>query len=698
MAADGEVSIHQAEDRYKNLFLAQTYILELLIKGLSLVTVLSELIRIIEAQIDGMAGTIRLIGEHGLTGVAGPSLPKEIRELMNGRVPDPHSTSCGAAVFYRKAIFTGEIATDPIWENDREKALSLGYRSCWSSPIFAPRGEVIGTFAMYFHEPRLPTEAESNLIKDATLTAALVIQHAQNQDELKKAVSLLHATIESTADGILAVDLNGKITAANRRFIELWRVPGSIIKDQGRQPILEYLKYQIIRPDEFHWTTQSLCRPADSDVFETLELRDGRYVELYSMPQSPDGVCAGRVFSFRDITQRRLAELAATTANRARTYFLANISHEIRTPLGILLGYADLLARGEESGLRAQFMEKINENGAILLEIVDEILNLSKAEFDKVDIDIQPYPIRDVIDQAIQSLLPRCRDKHIRFEVKVSKDLPSSVMTDRTKFKQIIFNVIGNAIKFTEQNGSVRLTVEYEPPETLNMLVRDTGVGIPLDRQPFLFRPFEQADMSYTRQFGGTGLGLALSRRIAEALGGTVALVNSAPGKGSTFQIKIHAPSASETQGEKQFSFTPPAAVRDTKGTGLISAATPRLKNMKVLLAEDSKDNQALVSRFLKMSGAQVDIAENGEEAVQQAFEKPYDVILMDIQMPVKDGFEATQDLRQNNYHGPIVALTAHAMKEEKDRSKQIGFDDYLTKPVSRQALEEALARYTRTH
>lgn len=374
----------------------------------------------------------------------------------------------------------------------------------------------------------------------------------------------------------------------------------------------------------------------------------------------------------------------AQEASRAKSAFLANVSHEIRTPLGAMLGFTEMLKEDESlSEEQRNTIETILRNGQQLLRIVDEILDISKVESERIQIEYIPFSLPALLDDVVHLLKGRAEEKGIDLKVKYQK-LPEFIISDSTRLRQILINVIGNAIKFTDE-GYVEL--EARCNKNLQFRVTDTGIGISPEQRGNLFQPFAQADSSTTRRFGGTGLGLFLSRKLARLLGGDVILDKSAAGKGSSFLITV-------------------AYQKADHGRDL--PAVPEENHMRhsfkaissVLIVDDASDNRDLFSRYLKKLGVEenaIEMAQNGIEAVEKARNKTYDLILMDIQMPQMDGFQALEELKKKNYKGYVVALTAHAMKGDEEKCLAAGFDGYLQKPLSREALREILIK-TSTH
>ena len=374
----------------------------------------------------------------------------------------------------------------------------------------------------------------------------------------------------------------------------------------------------------------------------------------------------------------------AESASRAKSQFLANMSHEIRTPLGAIVGFADLLRDPKLlDSERAEYTEIIHRTGLNLSKIINDILDLSKVEADHIEIEQVSLSIRDLLSDAFRLLDLRAREKNVQLSWSVDGDVPDAIRSDPLRLRQILMNVIGNAIKFTDSGGSVRLECRREFAEAevaLAFRVRDTGIGLEPAQQHLLFEPFAQADASPMRRFEGAGLGLALSRRLARMLGGDVSLEKSAPGVGSEFLIRIH---LAENLSEHSS-----GAVQAPLATN-----THELAGHRVLVIDDNVDNRLLLQRILGKRGLTVDVAQNGVEGINRALATEYDALIMDVQMPVLDGYSAARRLRQAGYLVPIVALTAHAMREDRYKCLEAGYSDYLTKPIRPADLDAALAR-----
>ncbi len=388
-------------------------------------------------------------------------------------------------------------------------------------------------------------------------------------------------------------------------------------------------------------------------------------------------------------------QLQTSEASASQSRFLANMSHEIRTPLTAILGFTDLALDSVERGSDLETtLVGIRRNSLHLLNLITDLLDLEKVEAGRIEVEYRTVRLQVLMDEVIADARLDAREKNIKVSFLAETDLPDFFATDPLRLRQILSNLMSNAVKFTNQ-GQIVLHASYRAFKNRSFLdfgVEDTGVGISKEAESRLFLPFMQIDSSLTRQYGGTGLGLVLARRLANLLGGDVSLKSSSPGNGSTFVASVEILDPRWAVGVHSRGAQEPVITTRARLAAdhlLLDA----LDNVSILLVEDSIDNQTIVSRFLRSAGAKVDLASNGREGAEKGLVGHYMIILMDIQMPEVDGYEAFKRLRDGGYKGRVLALTAHALESERRRARIAGFDDYLTKPLSRQALVDAIRR-----
>jgi Amt family ammonium transporter len=365
------------------------------------------------------------------------------------------------------------------------------------------------------------------------------------------------------------------------------------------------------------------------------------------------------------------------------------MSHEIRTPMTAVLGYADVLLANLDDPDSVKAAKTIKRNGEFLLEIINGILDLSKIEAGKLAIErIRCSPSQIVCDVVVLMRV-RAEAKGLPITIEYAGEIPETIISDPTRLRQILLNLVGNAVKFSD-HGEIRLRTQLVRTlgsgPALRFDVIDQGIGMTAEQLARLFRPFTQADASTARRFGGTGLGLTISKRLAEMLGGTIC-VTSTPGQGSTFSVTVD---TGPLEGVRMLRLLDDTSSLERVSTPLVGA---RALDCRVLLADDCPDNLDLVAYVLRASGATVMVADNGAMAVELALAKrddgkPFDVIVMDMQMPILDGYDATRQLRASGYAGPIIALTAHAMPDELERALAVGCNAYATKPIDGRLLE----------
>ncbi|MCK8515438.1 ATP-binding protein [Methylonatrum kenyense] len=525
--------------------------------------------------------------------------------------------------------------------------------------------------------------------------------------------AVFRTVLESMIEGVIVSDMDGRFLVFNAAAQELLGQGATEIGPEGWSE-----QYRL-----FYADGKTLCRSEDiplaramsGEVVDREELiiraprrEEDTYISVSARPLwSETGAQLGGVVVFHDIsgskrTENELREASnqAEEASRTKSEFLANMSHEIRTPLTAVLGFADLLLDSDlgESD-RLNYIQGVRRNSEHLLNLISDILDLSKLQANKVLVERADFSLHQLLHEIASVMQVRAYEKGLGFHVVYDTAIPVRIRNDVTRIRQILINLLSNAIKFTRR-GSVTLSCRCLDPGTdqsrLEFSVSDTGLGMSKAEIDKLFQPFHQANLSTTREFGGTGLGLAICQSLTEALGGEMG-VESQPGKGSVFRLELCQPVDANAEMVAEH-----CGVKDGAGQMGGPAANKQSLSGRILLAEDGLDNQFLISTMLIRQGLDVDIAGDGQKAVDMALqamadEKAYDLILMDIQMPRLDGYGATASLRSKGYTSPIVALTAHAMAGEHERCLAAGCDDYLTKPILRPKLVEAVTAYLRS-
>jgi PAS domain S-box-containing protein len=527
---------------------------------------------------------------------------------------------------------------------------------------------------------------------------AIAIENARLYAEAKRQRQYFETLIENSPVAIVTLDRDHRIASINPAF----------------EALFHYTQAEVVGGDldEFVATPETL----EEALALTRDLHDrpirgiGRRrrkdgtivdVEFAGVPVIVDGERVGAMGLYHDITELEAARRAADDANQAKSSFLAAMSHEIRTPMNAIIGMSGLMLDTPLDEEQRDYAETIQTSGEALLTIINDILDFSKIEAGRIDLEAEPFDLRRSVQSAVGVLAPAAAKKGIALSSRVDAAIPGRYRGDAGRIRQMILNLLSNAVKFTSE-GRVELSATGHrlahpadaAPERWEIAidVHDTGIGIPPDRMGRLFQSFSQADASISRRFGGTGLGLVISRRLAEAMDGSLTAESSGvPGEGSTFRLRLTLPALPSAPEERSSSEAPQRATLDA---GLASRHP-----LRILLAEDNPVNQKLALRLLERMGYGAQVASDGLEVITALEDSTYDLVLMDVEMPGLDGLEATRRIRTRwpDRGLRIVAMTANAMSGDREACLAAGMDDYLSKPIRDHELASALERTTPT-
>jgi PAS domain S-box-containing protein len=699
----------------------RTHVLELVAGGEPLSGVLEALIRGAEQLYPAMLCSILLLDSDGKTfakGVA-PSLPDAYNQALEGLAIGIGVGSCGTAAFTGQRVIVEDIATHPYWAPYKELAASAGLGSCWSQPIVASDGQVLGTFAIYHREVHTPAENDIHFIEQCARLAGIALEKNLVAEKLQRSEAHYRLLTEDVQDVVWKTDSNLIITyispsderirgfrpdeVIGQHVLELFNEEGQARVSRIMQERGEMIR-QGIHLGSITFEAQHHCK-------------DGHLVwgDVLSKPEYDS---SGKIIGYhgitRDVTERKNAEVELTrhrehleelveqrttalsiakevaeAASRAKSTFLANMSHELRTPMNAIMGMTGLALRNATDPKLRDQLNKVTQASHHLLHVINDILDISKIEAERLSLNAVEFVLATPLESLSNLALPAATAKGLTLSLNIASDLASQPLKgDFLRLGQILLNLTSNAIKFTDQ-GSVSVNVTASDDNPLELLlrfeVRDSGIGISAEDQTRLFQAFEQSDNSMTRKYGGTGLGLAISKRLVSLMGGSIG-VESRLGSGSTFWFTARLQKAAAGVEPARHASTQPAEDR------LRSCYA----GARILLAEDEPINQEVSRELLESAGLLVDLADDGVEAIELAKREDYDLILLDLQMPRMNGIDASRIIRAlpGREAVPILALTANAFTGDRQKCIDAGMNDHIGKPVDPNLLFETLLKW----
>ncbi|MGW1454417.1 ATP-binding protein [Salegentibacter agarivorans] len=626
---------------------------------------------------------------------------------LDGSETPLEETFCQYTVKQDELVEISDARLDERVKDNPHVTSENGIRFYAGMPLKAENGHNIGTVCVVDGKPRKLDAQQRQALKLLTNQAMHLIEARKKNKSLGKELnSILEKRIARTekklelkesenrslmqaiknSSGVVEFKPDGTIISVNRNFEE---ISGYTEKELLGSPHHKFITPADYAENKQLWASLRKCEYKTGRVRRIHKDGSEFYLQAsYNPIQDLDGNVIKVVKISQDITKEIEAEISlekakemAESLNEQKDNFIANVSHEIRTPIHAVLGFTDLLLENEKDTHKTNYLKAVKIAGDSLLFIVNDILDLSKMDAGLLQIDKDVFDIRDAVNRVFSILHLKAHQKKIGFEPHIEPNVPALLVGDKNRLSQVLINLLGNAIKFTSE-GSVKLflsvTKETAGKTILKFKVSDSGIGIPKNKLDAVFQRFMQADTNTSQKYGGTGLGLNISRQLIEKQGGTIE-VKSEPGKGTDFNVEI--PFEKATQ-EKQL-------VEDAKDN------FEEKYSGRILICEDSELNQRLVKALLKGKGLEVDIASNGEVALSFLRKSTYDLIFMDVQMPVKNGYDTTKFLRKEmGLKTPIVALTANFMATERQKCAEVGMDDYLAKPFQKKQLFEKVEKW----
>jgi PAS domain S-box-containing protein len=678
------------------LMIDERLIIEKIAAKHSLKSILKVIALTIEKQIRNSFCSILLLDEDGihLQHGVGPSLPKDYFNLTkNGIVIGENTGSSGAAAYRKEPVFVSDIATDPLWKDYKEVALNHELRACSSLPIISKKGDIVlGTFSIYYSTIKLPDPWDIELLERVSNYIIIAIEKNKSSNILVNSETKYRNLFERNLAGTYQTTINGKILRVNTTFANIagYESPQKLLEQNADILYLSKEERKVFLKD-LRKNKKLINRK------KNVKHKDGSTVYLLENcylqrdPVSGQYIIEGVMI---DITEREKNknELIKAKENAEeladfKDQFLANMSHEIRTPLGIIIGFTKILLHTAITENQKDQLTAIKTSSDTLLVVINNILDLSKIEAGKMTLEKTELKVPDLINTLLSTFKLQLEEREQTLKTNYDKRIPKWLLGDPVRINQILFNLIGNAIKFTPYGGtigvSVKLLSQDQEKVFIEIIVSDSGIGIPKDEIDKIFNLYTQSTKYSTREYGGSGLGLNIVKQLIDLMKGTI-LVKSSLGIGSTFTITTPLLKTSITE-----TITKTIVSNDKK--------LEQLKNIKILIVDDMLINQFLAKTIIQNLGFKSDIADDGEIAIALLEKNDYDIILMDLQMPKMNGWDACMHIR-NKMQGqksrtPIIALSADVSKRHIDMCKEVGMDEYVSKPIDETDLLDKIIR-----
>ena len=679
--------------RAESLIEGQKQSLELVVAGTPLEDhggILDFLARSMECQLDGGIVAIHLLERDAchFGYVAAPNLPPEYAQAIKGIDARKDLSCCSSTAVSNTTMIVRDFADEAArtrWPVFTAEMMALGLRSCFTTPIVSAETGVLGTFAIYYREPRDPRPRDQKLVDFVTGTVALAIERKQAEKALRESEERFRMLADNMDQLAWTCDQLGKVTWYNQRWLEYAGMPFEEMKEWGWT--------KCHHPDHVDRVIASIRRSRETgEIWEDtfpLRARDGSYRWFLSraLPiRDSNGEIACWFGTSTDIEELKQAREAAETANRVKDEFLATVSHELRTPLNAIMGWTHLLTRGKlDEETFARGLETIARNASAQNQLISDLLDISRIISGQLRFETSVVDLVPVIEAATESVRPAADSKGIVLQLKLDR-YAGLVSGDGMRIQQIVWNLLSNAIKFTPTGGQV--TLELKPENTsVALTVSDTGEGISAEFLPYIFDRFRQAENTTRRQHSGLGLGLAIVRHLVEAHGGTIRASSKGFGKGATFTVTfpllaVH----SDADAEPTFFPSGSAAF----------ASSPILNGLRVLVIDDEEDARELLTIALTHSGAEVRTAATVRAALEILSQWKPHVLVSDIGMPGEDGYDLIRTVRALDFEKggaiPALALTGYASAEDAARTRDAGYQTHMAKPVAPGDLALAVA------